>query len=364
VRRRCGLGIKRTAAALALVLVTCLGGPLSAHVAFSSVELRVIQGSIEVTVVSQAYDLAHELGVDPPERLVDLNYLASQHDALATLMNQALTIERDGALLDEARWDTPAAAPEQQLIRMHATFPAQGGTGRLTMTSRLFSYDTAHQTLVTVYEGDALKTQQMLDAARPSFDYFTGTRAGIAAGIRRFLAAGFERSLTGYDHLLFLAALLLVGGTLGRLGSIFLAFTISCAAALAAGASGVLAVPLYIVAPGVALSIVYAGVDNVLARGGRDMRVWVALVFGAFHGLALASVLDAMDLPSGRGFAIAAFNVGVECGFILAAIGVASISAVLLAQAATPMRRMFTTAASAAIAIAGIATFVSRLLSP
>ena len=84
--------------------------------------------------------------------------------------------------------------------------------------------------------------------------------------------------------------------------------------------------PVQVVEPIIALSIVYVGVDNLMVRGGRDMRVWIALVFGLIHGFGFASVLQEMGLPSGAlGWSLFSFNLGVEIGQITVAVVVASL---------------------------------------
>ncbi len=353
----------KRAAGLA-VLLALLAVPAGAHVAFSSVELRVTARSVDVTIVAQAYDLAHELGVDPPERLEDLAFLSSKRDGLAKLMDASLTIQAGSDTLVPSGWDMAAAAPDQQLIRMRASYPLERPAASVTIVSRLFAYDTAHQTLVTILDGDAVATQQLLDASRASYTYFTVTRAALRAIVRAFARAGLQRALTAADHLLFLAAIVLIGGAPKRIGAVLTAFVVSCTIAFAAATRLAVTVPPYIVAPGVALSVVYAGVDNVLMRDGRDVRVWVALAFGWLHGLSLAAAMNVLDRPvHGAGWAAAAFGTGAEAGLLLAAIAVASISA-SASQAAPQSRRAWTTAVSLAIAIAGVAVFIRRLMSP
>jgi hypothetical protein len=349
--------------------------PAAAHVAVSSVELRVSGRTVQVSVVGQAIDFAHELGVDPPERLVDLDFLEQKRQALDALMNAALTLAADGAPMAAEPW-SPAAAPEEQLVRLRSRFTMDHDAGRLTLTSRLFAYDTQHQTIVTVYNGETVATQQMLDAARASYGYFLPTRAGRMAALTWFSRAGFEGMLTGYDHLLFLVALLLVGGSGRRIGSIVAAFVAACLCAFALGVKGLIPIPAFIFAPGVALSVVYAGVDNLMMRGGRDVRVWIASAFGAVHGLAFYAAFTLMDRPpSGAGWAGSAYAAGIGAAAALAAGGVVAIVALASSggpegppYASRPMAHaspgMAVLAGSAAIALAGAASFIRHVWLP
>jgi hypothetical protein len=343
---------------LCLMLGALQAAP-SAHVAFSSVDARINGPVIEISVVAQAFDLAHELDIDPPERLVDLPFLVQQQSAISRLVESELDVSVDGEALTPGTWSLPAVAPEQQLIRIRARYDARRQPGRITIASRLFAYDTAHQTLVNIYEADTLETQQILDAGRVRFEYFTGTRAGFRALAGRFSLAGVQRALSGYLALLFLLALVLLDGSPREILLIIGAFTLSYSLGLWAGALNWIALPLVLIAPGVALSVVYAGVDNVLVRGRRDVRVWIALGFGWAHGFDFATALNAIDRPVQRfGWAAASFNVGIEAGVLLAA----GAAAALLSMSGALARRRIATAASITVAVIGIVSFVERVL--
>ena len=85
----------------------------------------------------------------------------------------------------------------------------------------------------------------------------------------------------------------------------------------------------------------YVGVDNLMVRGGRDMRVWIALVFGLIHGFGFASVLQEMGLPSGAlGWSLFSFNLGVEIGQVTVAVVVASALMALRARSDVAGRRL------------------------
>src|ERR1041384_4805121 len=96
---------------------------------------------------------------------------------------------------------------------------------------------------------------------------------------------------------IFLAGLLLLGGSVRRLAAIVTSFTIAHSVTLSLAALNILTPPARIIEPAIALSIVYVGADNLLAQGGRDVRAWIAFAFGFIHGFGFASVLREMELP-------------------------------------------------------------------
>jgi hypothetical protein len=342
-------------------LVAALAATASAHIALSAIDVRLQDGVADVTVAAQAYDLAHDLGVDPPDRLMDSAFLLQERDAVTRLFENGIALTADGITLTPGPWSQPVAVVEQQLVRMETHYVLPSGAGRVRLTSRLFAYDSQHQTIVNVYDGGRLRTQQMLDAGRPAFDYFTATRAGSSAVVRRFAAAGVEQAL-GHDHWLFIAALCLLAGSPRRLSLIVGAFTLSYVVAYTAGVTRAVPVPTLILAPAVALSAVYAGVDNLMIRGGRDVRAWTAAAFGWVHGFSFAVSLSALDRPVERtAWAAVAFGTGIELSVLMVAAGVVSLSA-LTATHDARTHRALVVAGSLGVVVAGAVSFAHGIV--
>jgi hydrogenase/urease accessory protein HupE len=205
-------------------------------------------------------------------------------------------------------------------------------------------------------------TQAILDRGRSEFEYFAGTRQGAFAVVKKFLPAGIHHILIGPDHLLFLVGLLLLGGSVRQLAWVVTAFTVAHSLTLSLAALAVFTPPARIVEPAIALSIVYVGVDNLLVRGGRDVRAWIAGGFGLVHGFGFASVLREMELPRrALAWSLFSFNVGVEIGQLLVVLAVASALAALRARSEVAGRRL-AVAGSIVVVVAGSVWFVERLL--
>jgi hypothetical protein len=142
------------------------------------------------------------------------------------------------------------------------------------------------------------------------------------------------------------------------------AFTVAHSLTLSLAVLGVLTPPARIVEPAIALSIVYVGAVNLLVKSGRDMRPWIALVFGLVHGLGFASVLSGMELPRrALGWSLFSFNLGVEIGQLLVVLAVASALAALKARSEWARRRL-AMIGSAGVVVAGSVWFVERLVMP
>jgi hydrogenase/urease accessory protein HupE len=331
-------------------------------VPFSYIDIRPEPSSIEVTVVVHTFDLAHDLNVQPPEILLERETLNVQQRAIEKLLRGRFALAADGEVLETSAWSAPDPLPERQSIRMHARFTVLRTVGRIDVTTLMFPYDAQHKTFLNVYDNGAVAAQAILDKDRRSFEYFAGTRDGVRAMLRKFVAAGVHHILIGPDHLLFLAGLLLLGGTTKQLLLIVTAFTIAHSITLSLAALGMVMPPAHAIEPAIALSIVYVGADNLLvSAGGRDTRAWIAFAFGLIHGFGFANVLREMDLPRrALGWTLFAFNIGVEIGQLMFVVLAASVFIWIRSRSEAAGRRLIV-AGSLIVMLAGAFWFVQRV---
>ena len=357
---------RRRLAPAILVAVALSAAPALAHpVPFSYLDLRLQSGPVEGTLVVHILDVAHDLAIEPASQLLDPAFVARSFDAIVRLLGGRLSIAIDG-VATPIEWTRLEVVVERQSLRLSLRLPLGGSAttprliGSMQVSGTLFPYDSNHRTFLNVYEGDAL-SQAILDRSRPSFEYFAGTRQGAFAVVQKFLPSGIHHILIGPDHLLFLIGLLLLGGTLGRLLLIVTGFTIAHSITLSLAALGIVTPPASVIEPAIALSIVYVGVDNLLVRSGRDLRPWIALVFGLIHGFGFANVLREMDLPArALGWSLFSFNIGVEVGQLLVVVmAAAMLEAIRRWNPA--VARQVAVAGSIAVIAAGGFWFVQRV---
>jgi len=136
---------------------------------------------------------------------------------------------------------------------------------------------------------------------------------------REYLRHGVMHILTGYDHLLFVSALVLAAVSFWDMVKVIAAFTLAHTITLALSVFDIFRLPPWVVEPVIALSIVFVALENVLwpHRSRSWIRLAVAFSFGLVHGLGFAGgLLDAMaGLPAiGIWIALGAFSLGVEIG--------------------------------------------------
>src|SRR5262249_24403312 len=332
-------------------------------VPFSYVDVRIQAGEIDVTLVAHIFDLAHDLNLTPAEDILKPDVIKARSAAMADPLSDRFSIATDGRPLD-AQWSpSPEILTERQSLRFAIRYGLPAPPGTVGVRAMMFPYDPNHETFLNVYEGEAL-TQAILDRGRPEFEYFSGSRQGVAAVIRKFVPAGIHHILIGPDHLLFLIGLLLLGGSVRQLLLVVTSFTLAHSITLSLAALNIVSPPARVIEPAIALSIVYVGADNLLARGGRDVRAWIAFTFGFIHGFGFANVLREMDLPTrALGWSLFSFNFGLEIGQLLVVVAVASALASLRSRSEAAGRRV-ALAGSVVVIAAGAFWFIQRVFFP
>jgi hydrogenase/urease accessory protein HupE len=174
----------------------------------------------------------------------------------------------------------------------------------------------------------AIQTER-LSPTRTSFVIQATPGAGEVAAT--YLRLGVEHILFGFDHLLFVLALVILVREWRRVAVTVTAFTVAHSITLAAATLGLVNVPGPPVEASIALSIMLVSVEILHARRGRPSLTarlpWlVAFSFGLLHGFGFAGTLAEVGLPQHAiAVALLFFNVGVEIGQLVFVIAVMSL---------------------------------------
>jgi len=212
----------------------------------------------------------------------------------------------------------------------------------------------------SAFMADASEPLVSLSASPPSFlGFFKMGIAHIGAAPTEWLKNGRLAFPEGIDHVLFVLALCLAGGTLGSLLLTATGFTVGHSVTLLAGTLGWVHVSSHLVESAIALSIAYMAAESLWVSRGKHRWV-VATVFGLVHGLGFASALSGLHL-AGHALvsALLGFNLGVEAGQ-LALIAVFGPIVAWLRRYPVVGRQYALRTGSVAIALAGAYWFVER----
>jgi hydrogenase/urease accessory protein HupE len=179
------------------------------------------------------------------------------------------------------------------------------------------------------------------------------------ARLGSFIALGVEHIISGYDHILFLLSLLMLGGGLRDLLKIVSAFTVAHSITLSLATLNLISLPGRWVESAIALSIVVVAAENLLRTGIPLRRRWaVTFTFGLVHGLGFASVLNDLDLPrAALVSSLVGFNLGVEVGQIAIVALAYGALRLLASRTWAPALRWWLSASAAAV---GLLWFVQR----
>lgn len=198
-----------------------------------------------------------------------------------------------------------------------------------------------------------------------SFDAAPGQASSEAPkasyrGKLSFFPMGIEHILTGYDHLVFLLGLVIIGGRLRSLLMVVTAFTLAHSITLAVAALGIWAPSPRLVEPAIALSIAYVGVENFFVKNAEE-RWRITFPFGLIHGFGFAGALREVAMPKADvPYALVLFNVGVEAGQL--AVLALVLPLVYLARKNAWFRDQGVKVVSGVIAVAGVVWFVARVV--
>ncbi len=182
-----------------------------------------------------------------------------------------------------------------------------------------------------------------------------GIHGDGSGSILTYLQLGWRHMLGGWDHLLFIAGVVLVAASAVRAIELLTLFAIGHSATLLAATLLGWQLDAELVDVLIAASVAYIGWRILAGRPERwGPTAAVVLGFGLVHGLGLSTRLQQLDLPDGWPLVarVVAFNIGVE----LAQIAVVSALLIIGALGLTGLRQLPwpERAAGGALVLAGL----------
>lgn len=187
--------------------------------------------------------------------------------------------------------------------------------------------------------------------------------------LRDYLVIGAEHIVFGWDHLLFVIALVLLVRGPWPVVKAATAFTVAHSITLVATTLGYTGLPGGPVEALIALSIVFLAVEVAMVLRDPERQTFtrrfpwiVAFGFGLVHGFGFAGALADIGLPQGEiASALLAFNLGVEAGQLLVIAALVALLA-LLTRAAPKVETPAIRLATYAIGITGSFWLIERVV--
>ena len=353
----------------ALCLLAALAATAHAHqssVTWSKVAIQP-DGEVHYTLRVSSRDLYEALALDGDRDATDAEILDGERRLFAYVLarvqvlgdgtpcpvrDQALSILRQTDRFAELRWTAACALPLATVAVDYRLF---------------FDLDPRHTGFLQATHGDRTLNQEFTRGLA-RFEWTLGLAAPASLGPAAYVVQGMEHIFTGYDHIAFVVALLLVA-VLGRtlrqavpeVVKIVTAFTVGHSLTLILAALEVITLPSRFVESAIAASIVYVAVENLVVR--QPGHRWpLAALFGLVHGVGFASMLRPLLPPSDVVVPLLLFNVGVELGQLAIVLVLLPLLALLATRDPARYRRIVVLGGSAVIGLLGLVWLAERVL--
>jgi hypothetical protein len=342
----------------------------------------------------------------------------SRGDPIGRYLAERLRLSAGGAPCEPSLAPATLEAPEGFAARAWRV-ECRGSGPRVVESDLLLDVAPSHlhMSRVTLPDGTVID-RVLFEAERrwtwpgPATSEATPTPRG-GTDLTGDLALGVEHILTGWDHLAFVLALLLLAATFGEVAALVTSFTVAHSVTLGLATLGVVRPEAAAVEALIGFSIALVAAENGWILAGRDravpllaaggvaamallpggavpraallglalfslchfgllrgaerparLRVVVAFAFGLVHGFGFAGVLAELELPTERLVpALFGFNAGVEIGQLAVVALLWPLLRVLARPAEGRLGRLVAEVGSAAICGLGLFWFVTRSLA-
>ena len=286
----------------------------------SYAQLYAITDTLIVRVAIDGADIGSGFGVTPAS-----GDTLTGPELMAMSRPVAAFVEANGRLLSDGQpvdWPEPRARTDidkegNVFLRLQYVAPLPEAPAEVELSldfSERFGDD--HKTMVSLSRPEQPPLQAVLSRQEPSRLFVVGKKVSLWEHAVEFTALGVEHIFLGYDHIMFLLALIVVGGRLINLIKIVTSFTLAHSITLILAALEVVQLPSRLIESGIALSITYVALENFWLRR-SDLRWIITFFFGLVHGFGFANVLRELGLPTkGLAVSLVTFNLGVEVGQI------------------------------------------------
>ena len=306
--------------------------PAAAHKPSDSyLALRVEGATVQVQWDIALRDLEYAIGIDAnDDGAITWEELQARHSAISAYALARLDISGDGQ-------PCPASAVEHQVdrhsdgtyavLRFAAACP-EGAAALEARYGMFFDLDPLHRGLARLEQHG--ESRSLIFSPEKSRQRLAVAERSALRQFLDFAREGVWHIWIGFDHLLFLLALLLPAVLTRQAGRwmalagfkqafwktfvIVTAFTLAHSVTLTLAALEIITLPSRWVESAIAASVVVAALNNVYPL--LERRLWtVAFCFGLIHGFGFASVLGSLGLPRDNLLlALLSFNLGVEVG--------------------------------------------------
>ncbi|RHW39057.1 HupE/UreJ family protein [Neobacillus notoginsengisoli] len=348
---------------LSLILTSFLPANASAHAnsygymdVQDGAEKVIVDLSLDFSELAEAFEFIPEF--EAADDMMKLEHVLSENEKTITnYITSGMNVYRDELICEPelTRTSVSMTTDNYPLAHFQFKYPCAGESTRVAYNLFVDDINRSHINFATV---DGEKGTQEFTFTIAEREMVIGERNWLRQATNFFIL-GIEHIVTGYDHILFVLCLILPAAiSLGRVVEIVTAFTLGHSITLGLATLGIVTLPSQLVEAGIALSIVYVAIENIL-KWETKKRWLITLFFGLIHGFGFAGILQEMQLSTSTvASSLLFFNLGVEIGQITIVALVFPVLAYLRRYKRFPA---FVTTSSSLIMGMGLIWFVQRL---
>jgi hydrogenase/urease accessory protein HupE len=370
-------------AATAVLLL--FAGPAAAHPeGFSGLKVDLERGEVRASLTLHTRDMGNWF---PPRAYP--NYVQDVCRAMERMGPDLLDVRLNDVRVSPS--SVRASSPETGMIRVDLAYPyPRDAVETLWVASpQIVRLPRGHTQLLLVEDRRALAPGQAagstilqddLDAERTGAAVDVPPASGAApstqpsarpadstrgASRTNFFRLGVQHIMGGYDHLLFVAALLLACRTFREAATIITFFTVAHSITLTLAALDLVRLRSAIIEPAIAATILFVAAENLAHRPRLGWRCAITFFFGLIHGLGFATDLRQMLPGSTFGQVVSPllkFSAGVETGH-LALVALALPLLLLMKRKAPRVDQYASPVISGLISAIGAVWLVTRIWS-
>ena len=192
-------------------------------------------------------------------------------EAVAEAARRSVTVDLDGGRCRAGRVRIGGAGTNETRATIEIDFTCDASHGRLDITEDWRAFLGEHyQTLGNLRTPSG---ERQVIFGEESRSVTVDIDRTVATGWFDFVKLGIEHILTGYDHLLFLVALLATARGAWSVVRIVTAFTLAHSVTLSVAALGIVTIPDRIIEPLIAATIVWVALENFFVGRARQEAV-------------------------------------------------------------------------------------------
>ena len=292
-----------------LLPVTALCHPMAPDLTVA--QLRVHYKLIDMTLIGPASEFLRAAGVRGKELDGDKTGKGTL-EKIGKWLSSAFLLEKDKKPLPfevvSAEY-LPSTQRNNDSYRLSVHYPTDKPATKLRVTSKFVH-------TIVACGGVQFEMRGEKETVR-NFD--TEANLGsIWGNVEDFLMMGMEHLFTGPDHILFICTLIFAVMEFRSVVKMLTGFTVGHSITLILSTFNVVHLSPRLADMGIALTILYVGVENLLSKNPLKHRFWLVTVFGLVHGLGFSESLKEVGLPDqGLVLCLLSFNLGIELAQII-----------------------------------------------